>query len=293
MTQYAGSASSVVRRWQLAASFKELREQAGLTQEEAIAKLQEGAGRWSRSKLSRIENREHVLKPREAEQMLDAYGVTDAATREAFVRMAVESKSQGWWVRFGSELPEVGRALLSLESDLVELRDFQNQLVHGLLQTPDYARALMSAIHPARFSSEELEKMVAARTVRQLVLHKEPLPRLHHIVDQTVLDRVIGRPSVMRGQLRRLLEMAQEPNITIQVLPRSVGGPGLEGPFSILTMPNPIPDIGYVESVAGTFYLEDREHVRVCTMRFGILTELALSRADSMDLIAETMKSYE
>jgi hypothetical protein len=130
--------------------------------------------------------------------------------------------------------------------------------------------------------------------IRQHVLRKEAPPTLHFILDQAVLERVIGTPAIMRDQLRKLRELADSPAVTIQILPRSAGGsPGLEGPFAILTLPDPIPDIGFTEGPAGTFYLEDREHVRMCTLRFGILTELALSRADSKNLITETMKSYD
>lgn len=112
-------------------------------------------------------------------------------------------------------------------------------------------------------------------------------------MDQTVLQRVIGKPSVMRAQVQSLLEVAENPNVTLQVLPLDVGGsPGLEGPFSLLTLPEPIPDFGYAEGQAGMFYIEDREHVRMCTLRFGILTKLALSRADSIDVIAEAVERF-
>lgn len=294
MTQNMSNGASIVRRWRLAATLKTLREQAGLTQERAIERLIPLPGRWSRSKLSRVENREHHLKPREVEQMLDAYGVADASTREALMRLAAEPKEQGWWVNFSNELPDSVKPLLSIESGLVALRDFQPQLVHGLLQTPDYARAVMTAVNPATHSPEELEQRVAARMIRQHLLHKDSPPRLHFIMDQTVLGRIIGKPSIMRDQLRRLLDLAYNPDVTIQVLPSNAGGsPGLEGPFAILTLPDPIPDIGHTEGPAGMFYIEDRERVRMFTLRFGILTELALSRGDSMNVIADAMKSYE
>jgi Domain of unknown function (DUF5753)/Helix-turn-helix domain len=294
MTQVSESGSSVVRRWQLAAALRDMRETAGLTQDGAVDKLRTGEGRWSHAKLSRIENRQHRLKPREVKQLLDAYGVTDNAAREALVQLASDAKEREWWLRFGGDVPDVIKPLLSLEGGLVELRDFQNQLVHGLLQTPDYARAVMSTVFPGKHSPEELERRVAARMVRQHILRKESPPRLHFIMDQAILDRPVGRPPIMRDQLRKLLDLSESPDITIQVLPRAVGGsPGLEGPFSILTLPDPIPDLVFSEGVPGTFYLEGREHVRACTLRFGILTELALSRADSVSLISEAMSSYE
>jgi transcriptional regulator with XRE-family HTH domain len=292
--QGADGSISVVRRWQLAAALKAFREQANLTQDEAIERLATSNGRWSKSKLSRIENREHTVKPREAEQLLDAYRVTDPATRESLTAMATEAQAQGWWVSFGGELPEDIRPLLSIEGGLIGRRDFQTMLVPGLLQTPDYARAVMDAVYPGEFAPHELERRVAARMVRQQILARVDPPHLHFILDQAILERVIGRRPVMRDQLRRLLDVTENTNVTIQILPKDIGGsPGLEGPFSILSLPDPVPDIGYTEGPGGSLYIEDRERVRAWTLRFGILTERALSRADSVDVIAEAAKGYE
>ncbi len=284
---------SVVRRWQLAAALRQLREDAGITQEQAIESLQAGQGRWSRSKLSRVENREHAVKPREVEQILDAYGVTDVPLREHLLQLAVGSREQGWWVSFNKEIPEDVRPLLSIESGLVAMRDFQSQLVHGLLQTADYARAVMNAVYPGEFAPTELERAVAARMARQQVLMSQVTPDLHFVVDQHVLERVVGRPSIMRDQLRKLLDLVDHPKVTIQVLPHAAAGPGLEGPFTILTLPDPIPDIGYTEGPGGSLYIENREHVRAWTLRFGILTEMALSRADSARAIARALRAFE
>ncbi|MGH3873261.1 MAG: helix-turn-helix domain-containing protein [Pseudonocardiaceae bacterium] len=294
MTEGLDASGSVVRRWQLAAALKAQREQAGLTQEQAIDRLGAGEGKWSRSKLSRVENREHHVKPREVEQLLDAYGVTDTDTRDVLVGLAAPPRERGWWLSFGSELPENWRSLLGLESGLIGLRDFQSQLVHGLLQTTDYARALNMSIDPGVLGPAELERRVALRVARQQILAKDPPPRLHFILDETILQRLIGDRIVMHDQMRKLLQATEKPNITVQVLSRDVGGsPGLEGPFTLLTLPAPIPDIGYTEGPAGTLYIEDRDRVRYWTLRFGILTQRALPRQESAQLIAEAMHSYE
>lgn len=294
MTYGSENGSSVVRRWQLAALLKSLREQAGLTQEQVIERLRSAGGKWSHSKLSRVENREYAVKPREAEQLLDIYGVRDVDRRGEVLQLASTARGRGWWTSFATDLPGDVRPLLSIESELVAVRDFQNMLVHGLLQTADYTRALMNTVNPALFAPEDLERRVAARMVRQQLLNRTEPPQLHFILDQVILDRVVGRPSVMRDQLRKLLDVTEQPNITIQILPHEAGGsPGLEGPFSILTLPDPIPDIGYTEGPAGSLYIEDREQVRTRTLRFGILTRMALSRTESADLIAATMKRYE
>ncbi|MGH3979693.1 MAG: DUF5753 domain-containing protein [Pseudonocardiaceae bacterium] len=109
-----------------------------------------------------------------------------------------------------------------------------------------------------------------------------------------LLQRLIGDRIVMHDQLRKLRHATEKPNITIQVLPRDLGGsPGLEGPFSVLTLPAPIPDIGYTEGAAGILYIEDRDRVRDWVLRFGILTQRALSREQSAEVIAEATKGYE
>ncbi|MGH3719928.1 MAG: helix-turn-helix domain-containing protein [Pseudonocardiaceae bacterium] len=293
MTEGLDASGSVVRRWQLAAALKAQREQAELTQEQAIDRLGTGEGKWSRSKLSRVENREHHVKPREVEQLLDAYGVTDTETRDALVRLAAPPRERGWWLSFG-ELPEDWRPFLGLESGLIGLRDFQNQLVHGLLQTADYARALAMSINPGVLGPAELERRAALRMARQQILPKDPPPQLHFILDETILQRLIGDRIVMHDQMRKLLAATEQPNITVQVLPRDAGGsPGLEGPFTLLTLPAPIPDIGYTEGPAGTLYVEDRDRVRYWVLRFGILTQRALPCQESAELIAEAMHNYE
>jgi transcriptional regulator with XRE-family HTH domain len=293
MTEGLDASGSIVRRWQLAAALKTHREQADLTQEQAIDRLVRSGARWSRSKLSRVENREHHLKPHEVEQLLDAYGVTDPETRDPLVQLAARPRERGWWLSFG-ELPEDWGSLLGLESGLIGLRDFQGQLVHGLLQTADYARALMMSINPGVLSPAEVERRVALRIARQQILDKDPSPQLHFILDETILHRLVGDRIVMHDQMRKLLQATEKPNITVQVLPRDVGGsPGLEGPFTLLTLPAPIPDIGYSEGPAGTLYIEDRDVVRHWVLRFGILTQRALSRQESAELIAEAMHRFE
>ncbi|MGB6163143.1 MAG: helix-turn-helix transcriptional regulator [Pseudonocardiaceae bacterium] len=294
MTQGLDASGSVVRRWQLAVALKAHREQAELTQDQAIERLTSAGGRWSRSKLSRVENREHHLKPREVEQLLDAYGVTDTDTRDALIQLAAPSPEPGWWLSFGGELPEDWLPALGLESGLIGLRDFQNQLINGLLQTADYTRALAMSINPGVLGPAEVERRVALRMARQQVLAKDPPPQLHFILDETILHRLIGDRIVMHDQMRKLLQASEKPNITVQVLPRDVGGsPGLEGPFSLLTLPAPIPDIGYTEGPAGTLYIENRDRVRYWVLRFGILTQRALSCQESAELIAEAMHSFE
>jgi len=294
MTQSRDMGVSVVRHWQLAAALKQLREQADLTQDQAVEQLKHGSGKWSRSKLSRVENRDHHLKPREVEQLLDVYGGADAETRDGLVALAARPREPGWWAGFGKILPGTLQALLSLEAGMVAMCDFQCQLVPGLLQTADYTRALIDSIHPGRFDPAERERRIAVRMTRQQLLAKDDPPTLHFILDETILHRLIGDRIVMHDQLRKLAHATERPSVAIRVLPRDIGGnPGLNGPFTILTLPDPIPDIGYTEGPTGAFLIEDRDRVRDWTLRFGRLDGLALSQGDSLDLITKAMRGYE
>jgi transcriptional regulator with XRE-family HTH domain len=293
VTQDSSHVSATVRRWQLTETLRQLREQARLTHDQVVAELRTGQGKWSRPKLSRIENREQGVKPREVEQLLDVYGVTDQALRDWLLELASTAHERGWMVDIRKNLPQDFHAFLNWEIALVARREFETLLVPGLLQTGEYARTLVTGIHPD-LAEDEVERRVAARITRQQILTRTTPPHLHVILDAGVLERPVGTPLVMRNQLRRLAEATDGPNITIQVLPKSVGAsPALEGPFSILTLPDPIPDVGYSEGPGRAVYIEDRDVVRAYTLCFGILTEQSLSQADSVELITDAAKGYE
>lgn len=293
MTQDSSLVSATVRRWQLTETLRQLREQAHLTHDQVVAELRKGQGKWSRPKLSRIENREQGVKPREVEQLLDVYKVTDQALRDWLVELAGTAHERGWLIDIRKNLPEDFHAFLNWEVALVASRQFETLLVPGLLQSAEYARALITGVNPG-LAEDEVERRVAARITRQQILTRTTPPHLHVILDAGVLERPVGTPLVMRNQLRRLVEATDAPNITIQVLPKSVGAsPALEGPFSILTLPDPIPDVGYSEGPGRAVYIEDRDDVRAYTLRFGILTEQSLSQAGSVKLITDAAESYE
>ncbi|MGH3611878.1 MAG: helix-turn-helix domain-containing protein [Pseudonocardia sp.] len=293
MTQDNNLVSATVRRWQLTETLRQLREQAHLTHDQVVAELRKGQGKWSRPKLSRIENREQGVKSREVEQLLDVYKVSDQALRGWLVELAGTAHERGWLIDIRKNLPEDFHAFLNWEVALVASRQFETLLVPGLLQSAEYARALITGVNPG-LAEDEVQRRVAARITRQQILTRTIPPHLHIILDAGVLERPVGTPLVMRNQLRRLTEATDAPNITIQVLPKSVGAsPALEGPFSILTLPDPIPDVGYSEGPGRAVYIEDRDDVRAYTLRFGILTEQSLSQADSVKLITDAAKSYE
>jgi transcriptional regulator with XRE-family HTH domain len=289
----SGPAGSAVRRWQLTETLRQLREQAGLTHDQTIAKLRESGGKWSRPKLSRIENREQGVRAREVEQLLDVYGVTDQSLRDGLLELASAPRERGLAFDIRKHVPEEFHRFLDWEAALVAYRQFETLLVPGLLQTADYASALISGINP-HLTDDEVQRRVMARLARQQILSRTNPPSLHLILDAGVLERPVGAPRIMRDQLRRLAEAVDAPNVTIQVLPKEVGaGPALEGPFSILTLPDPIPDFGCAECPGRVVYFEDRDDVRKLTLRFGTLTEQALTQRKSAKLIADAARDFD
>jgi hypothetical protein len=218
--------------------------------------------------------------------------VTDQSLRDWLLELASAPRERGLALDIRKHLPEEFHRFLDWEAALVAYRQFETLLVPGLLQTAEYATALISGINP-HLTEEEVQRRVMARMARQQVLARGTPPRLHVILDAGVLERPVGTPRIMRDQLRRLADAIDAPNVTIQILPKEAGAsPALEGPFSILTLPDPIPDIGCAECPGRVSYFEEREDVRKLTLRFGMLTEQALSQRASAKLISDAAKSY-
>lgn len=282
--------SPTLRVWQLAESLRGYRERAELTIEEAAGRLKSRSPRWSRSKVQRIETRSYAPQPGEVEQLAAVYEVpSDEAA--ALMRMAREARQKGWWQT--SPIPKPAQTLVGLEQAATTMRQFELALVPGLLQTSDYARAMVAAIEPAT-PPEVMENVVAARMTRQHVLVRSDPLEFQVILSEAVLRCPVGSRRVWRGQLERLAETISEPNLTVQVLPFAAGAhPGMEGAFTILTLPELASDVVYLEGPPGSIYLESQDDVRRCTMRFAVLSSLALPPAESIELISTILAEYQ
>jgi transcriptional regulator with XRE-family HTH domain len=267
-----------IRRRRLASELRRLREAADLTIDEVGEKLE-----CSASKISRIETGHVGVTPRDARDMLELYGLT-GDEREALVQLAREARKPGWWHAYKEVFTGT---FVGLEADASSLRAFQALLVPGLLQTETYARAVIRAMRPDADESD-IQRRVAARTARQELLVDPNPPEYWAVIDEAVLHRVVGGPEVMAKQANRLLELAQLPHVTIQVVPFTAGAhPGMEGPFLILGFPEPAdPDVVYVDSTSGGFFLELAPDVRRYSLMFDHLRAAALKPDDSVAVIA-------
>lgn len=293
MSESNGEAvSATVRRWQMTESLRQLREQAGFTIVEAVETLSSQPGKWSRSKLQRIETREQSVKAKEIEQLLDLYEVSDADLRTWLCGLASTANERGYWLAFQRELPQDFHPVLNVEAELVAQRQFETMVVPGLLQTPDWARAVMTGGSPG-VAADVIERRVLARMARQQILTKPNPMNLHAIIEEGVLERPYGSSAIMRNQLRRLLAEVEQDHITIQILPKSAGAsPAVDGAFAILTLPEPIPDFAFAEAPGRMVYIEDRDVVREVTLRFGMLTERAMDPDKSAERIEQAARQY-
>lgn len=273
-----------VRGRRLARELRKLREEQGLTLQEVADRLD-----WSRATVSRLETSQTRPKPGDIADILDLYGVPSPA-RDALITLARQAGQRGWWTAYQDVF---AGSYVALEDEASDIRTWDPQLVHGLLQTEDYSRAVITAgrLLPG---PEDIERRIAARKIRQALLDRTDAPRLHVIFDEAVLHRPIGGEKVMRAQLDSLATAVESrPSVTIQVLPYTAKEhAGLDGRFTILSYPDPAdPDIAYVEGTMGDVYLESAEAIAKHRDRFDRIKAAALSPEDSAHLIAEAARS--
>jgi len=252
----AGGAPTVLRVV-LGKRLRDLRQKAGLTYEKAGAALD-----VTHATIRRMERAEVGLKVPYVEKLLRTYGVTDQAEIDGFLALTREANRPGWWHRYRDVLPEWFSAFVSLESESHVIRAYEPHYVPGLLQTEDYARAVLRAGKP-HASDEEIDRGVALRMERQRLLAREEPPLLWVVMDETVLRRPIGGPGIMREQIGRLIEACSMPRVRLQVMPFAAGPhPAMYGPFHIFRFPIPeLPDVAYSESLVGAVYFDQRDDV--------------------------------
>ncbi|MGW6536823.1 helix-turn-helix domain-containing protein [Streptomyces sp. NPDC055051] len=276
-----GAGGSVVRRILLGSQLRRLRESRGITREAAGYSI-----RASESKISRMELGRVSFKARDIEDLLTLYGVTEETERGALLGLAREANLAGWWHSFGDVLPGWFQTYIGLEAAASLLRVYEVQFIHGLLQTEEYAHAVVSRGMPGA-SQAEIDRRVALRVERQKVLVSERAPHFHVILDEAALRRPYGDRAVMRGQLKHLIEVSENPGVTLQVMPFSFGGhAGESGSFTMLSFPeSDLSDVVYLEQLTGALYLDKREEVAQYGAVMEKLAKDSPDPAESRDLL--------
>lgn len=285
--QVTGSGSPTVRRRELGALLRTLRIEADMTIEQVAERLL-----CSPSKVSRMETGMRGTSQRDIRDLCDLYQVKDPAQREHLAKLAKEGREQAWWQPY--DLPFQFATYIGLEAEATRISAYQPGVVPGLLQVPDYARAVHEGSLP-RLSDREIEERIQVRANRQKVLtRKDPSrPQYWVIIDEAALHRVIGNPDVMRAQMDRIIQAAELPNVTIQILPYTAGPhPALDSNFILLDFRTPVPTVVYVEGLAGFLYLERPQDVERYKQIFERLQSLSLEPRESIELITDLMSSY-
>jgi transcriptional regulator with XRE-family HTH domain len=277
-----------VRRRKLGAELRALRAGSGLTSGEAARLVG-----WHQSKVSRIETGASGVKPPDVRLLLDAYQVGDPQLRDMLLVLAGSDDGGGrhhWWHAYRGVLPPAYRDFISLESQASTIRTLETSVVPGLLQTPEYARAVTRAAVGGLDNDgpERLDALVQVRLARQDVLRADPPLALSVVLDEAVVRREVGGPGVMARQLDRLVEAAHLPQVRLQVLPFAAGAHiGITGPFVIFSFPSTSDlDVVVLDHLTSSLYLERKEDLEAYSEAFNTLQFHALSPEDSLDYIA-------
>ncbi|MBN3932297.1 helix-turn-helix domain-containing protein [Streptomyces verrucosisporus] len=266
---------------------RDLRERAGKSFEEAARVLS-----VTTSTVRRMEKAEVGLRPLYVKALLESYGV-GAEEADAFLALVEKANKPGWWHRFRSVLPDWFSLYVSLESEADLIRSYEPHCVPGLLQTEEYARALLRTGFP-RADEEELDRRVALRMGRQQLLAKPDAPRLWAVLDEQVLRRPVGGAGVMRAQIDRLVEVCAGPGISLQIMPFRAGPhPGMFGPFQLFRFSYPeLPDIVYTESLTGAVYIDERPEVTTYLEALDRMVTQALPVQDTERTLLELREAF-
>lgn len=265
-----------------------MRESTGMTCEQVAEALE-----CSPSKVSRMETGQVGIHPRDVRELLALYRAGEEETA-ALIAIAREARKQGWWHAYFGVLPKLHLTYIGLEAEARGIRTYQPQLVPGLLQSEDYARAI-KARDLADHDPGHTDLFVAARLQRQRRLLEDDRFTLWALLDEAVLHRPVGGAAVMRGQLARLVRMAELPTVTVQIVPFAAGAhPAMEGPFTILEFQDPAdPDLVYLENLTSSLYLEQEEEITWYGRIFEHTVASALSPDDSISVIGEAITAFK
>ncbi|NXY95490.1 helix-turn-helix domain-containing protein [Streptomyces sp. BR123] len=288
----ASNVNPTVRRRRLGMELRKLREDKGMTAEQVAERLL-----VSQSKISRLENGRRSISQRDVRDLCDVYEVEDRRLVESLMQMAKDSRQQGWWHAFG-DIPY--SVYIGLETDASSLRTYEPQMVPGLLQTPEYAHALIRGAAPET-GPADVEKRVQVRMHRQKRLSETdnnnpeigPL-RLWAVIDEAALRRHVGDAQMMIDQLEYLIQQSEQPYITVQVMPFSMGAhPGMNGQYAILEFPDATDStVVYIEGVTSDLYLEKANDVQKYSVMYEHLRAQALNVDQTRQFISDIIAEY-
>lgn len=274
--------SPTIRRRRLGAELRRLRDRAGITIDAVAERLE-----CSASKISRIETGHTTATARDVRDMVQIYGVSEAESEE-LVQIAREARQKGWWHPYN---PVLSGAYVGLEQAARSVHAYEQQAVPGLLQTEEYAGAMIRNARPD-MPADQVAQRVRVRSNRQSLLTQDDPVDLWVVLDEAVVSRPVGGEDVMRAQLRRLVEMAELPHVTIQLLPFGIGAhAGMDSSFTILLFAESgDPDVVYAENAMGGLFLEKQDELQRFNYIFDQIRAVAMRPEESIAHIAELIE---
>ncbi|HXV93203.1 MAG TPA: helix-turn-helix transcriptional regulator [Pseudonocardia sp.] len=239
----------------LGAHLRHLRESQGISREVAGDVI-----RASEAKISRLELGRVGFKKRDVADLLTLYGISDPEQRQEFFELVEQANSPGWWHRYNDVTPRWFELYLGLEQSASVIRSYEAQFVPGLLQTPDYVRGVMGH---GNVEAAAVQRRIDLRLKRQEILERPGSPKLWIVIEEAALCRPVVEARVRREQMRHLIEVAQRPSVTIQMVPRDFAGHAATGlPFTLLRFDHQeLPDVVYIEHLTSALYLDKRQDV--------------------------------
>jgi transcriptional regulator with XRE-family HTH domain len=276
-----------VKLRRLAGELKRLRVAAGITIDEVVKRTG-----IDQSSIYRIERAFNKPQRRTVTTLLDLYEV-DEERRETLLAWLKESGQQGWLQAHEPYLLEQYQAYVSFEYEAERLLNYETLFVPGLLQTSDYARAVVEGGgRSLNFTAEDVQRRVDVRMRRQSVLHRPVAMQLHSLVDEAAIRRQVGGPEIMREQIQHLVTASSAANVTLQVVPFGAGAhPGMSGAFTVMHFADPLDvPLVYAEGATGNNFLEAEGDVASFASRFDFIARQALSPAQTRKLLQEAAK---
>jgi transcriptional regulator with XRE-family HTH domain len=281
----ADGASVLVQRRRLVAELKKARLNKGETQGQIA-----GAMEWSLSKVQRIEKGASNIKTNDLKVLLQYYGVTDKDYLEQLLELGREARREPWWHEFRNDVPKGLITLIEYESASSVVRQFEASFVPGILQTEEYARTVLEAYYNEQVPASRISAMVELRTRRRQLLDVEDPPRFHFVIDEPVARRIVGNSSIMREQIRSIIDAAGKPNVTVGVVPFTAGlHSGMKGQaFEFIEFAAEVGgSVVFEETPRGDVLMDKPEDVMNYLETFEQLDKISLSPRDSLIFLGE------
>ena len=242
---------------------------------------------WSLSKMNRIEKAKTGISTNDLKALLLYYGITDRAKTAELLRLARDARKPPWWQRYKDIAPTTLLELIDYESAASVISQFEPLVVPGILQTEDYARAVLQVFQGEGSPAQRVPALVELRTRRRHLLTEEQAPNFSFLLDEAVIQRPAASAEVMRRQLAHLVDVAELPNVVIRVVPFVAGlHPGVKGAFKVIEFEGePDESVAFIEGSGGDFSIDEPEKIKDYLDTFHRIEQMALKPSETVDLL--------